>query len=65
MLLAIGIGAAVALVFANFRAAKRGARHITLHHVEQAGRFIRGSGGDGWGGPSNGSVWDQPRKGGW
>lgn len=33
--------------------------------MRSVGQFIRGSGGDGWGGPSNGTVWDQPRKGGW
>lgn len=65
MLVALLVGGLVAGGLVNYEAAKRGAPHIRLGHVEGAGRFIRGHGGDGWGGPSNGTVWDQPRKGGW
>jgi hypothetical protein len=69
VLLAAGIGVVLGLVAAVTRARGRGdwtpSAPPASRVVRQAGRFVRGSGGDGWGGPSNGTVWDQPRKGGW
>lgn len=69
MLLALIIGAGIGLGAAITRGRNRGdwtpSPPAAPRAARSIGGFIRGSGGDGWGGPSNGSVWDQPRKGGW
>lgn len=66
MAIVIVVGAVIGLVLASSRARGRGDWHPTLGQVTRsAGRFLTGSGGDGWGGPKPSSVWDKPRGDGW